>query len=52
VFEPFVTSKPANVGSGLGLYVCHQLVTKMRGQIEVARTGSDGTVIRVTLPVQ
>ncbi len=50
VFEPFVTTKPANVGTGLGLYVCHQLVTRMRGQIEVARSASDGTTFRVTLP--
>ena len=51
VFEPLMTTKPPDVGSGLGLYVCHQLVKGMRGQIDVVRSASDGTTFRVTLPL-
>ena len=52
VFEPFVTTKAPDVGSGLGLYVCHQIVKAMRGQIEVVRSSASGTTFRLTLPVR
>jgi PAS domain S-box-containing protein len=50
VFEPFYTTKPIGEGTGLGLAVCKQLVERMRGRIEIERTGKDGTTIAITLP--
>ena len=49
VFQPFVTSGKDN-GIGLGLAVVQKIVQEHSGEVVVERTGSDGTVIRVTLP--
>ncbi|MBR2468533.1 MAG: sensor histidine kinase [Fibrobacter sp.] len=32
--EPFVSGKPDNMGTGLGLYVCHEFVKSMDGKME------------------
>jgi signal transduction histidine kinase len=37
-------------GTGLGLFLVQQIVKMHRGRVEVAATGPDGTVFRVTLP--
>ena len=50
IFEPFFTTKPTGVGTGLGLSVCHSLVTKMGGTIEIASKATAGTTVRVVLP--
>ena len=50
VFEPFFTTKPPGVGTGLGLWVCYNIVTDHGGSIEVESTGPEGTTFRVCLP--
>jgi PAS domain S-box-containing protein len=49
LFEPYVTSKPG-VGTGLGMSICHGIVTALGGEIGVESTVGKGTTIRVTLP--
>jgi signal transduction histidine kinase len=52
IFEPFFTTK-GTVGTGLGLWVCKQLVEKNGGAIQVrsaTRGKRRGTTISVTLP--
>lgn len=49
VFEPFVTTKPSAEGTGLGLFVTHNIVTSAGGRIDVS-SGSDGTTFRIELP--
>jgi two-component system NtrC family sensor kinase len=52
IFEPFVTSKPAGVGTGLGLWICHGIVSALNGEITVESplAGGGGSQFRVTLP--
>ena len=52
IFDPFFTTKPAGKGTGLGLAVCHGIVTAHDGRIDVERNNGQGTRVRVTLPVQ
>jgi PAS domain S-box-containing protein len=50
VFDPFFTTKPLGEGTGLGLFVCHGIVTSLGGQIAVESTVGTGTAVRVRLP--
>ena len=50
IFNPFFTTKSAGGGTGLGLYVCHNLIQGLGGQIEVESTPGKGSTFRVILP--
>jgi PAS domain S-box-containing protein len=51
LFEPFFSTKEAT-GTGLGLWVTQQLVTKYQGKIRARSLQDRGTVFEVYLPVQ
>jgi CheY-like chemotaxis protein/two-component sensor histidine kinase len=51
IFDPFFTTKPRGVGMGLGLSICHGIVTSLGGQITVHSAPREGTTFRVALPV-
>jgi signal transduction histidine kinase len=48
--QPFVTSKPAGTGSGLGLSLCGLTVERHGGHMRLTQTGADGTTMRISLP--
>jgi two-component system NtrC family sensor kinase len=50
VFEPFYTTKGPGQGTGLGLSVCQQIVTRHGGQITVSSQLGEGTTFIVLLP--
>lgn len=50
VFDPFVTTKPAGQGTGLGLAVCHAIVEQLGGSIEATNRDRGGARFRVRLP--
>ena len=50
LFEPFFTTKPVGVGTGLGLYICHNLIDGMGGELTVESVEGRGTTFRVQLP--
>ncbi len=49
IFEPFFTTKPVGVGTGLGLWICHSVVTSAGGRIEVDTRVNQGSCFRVLL---
>ncbi|VTU34941.1 C4-dicarboxylate transport sensor protein DctB [Variovorax sp. RA8] len=51
LFEPFVTSKPAATGLGLGLVISAQLVRAMDGALRAANLPQGGACFVVDLPV-
>ena len=56
IFKPFFTTKPVGVGTGLGLYLCHEIIQKHGGTITVEnQTGENknpqGACFIVRLPL-
>jgi PAS domain S-box-containing protein len=51
VFEPFFTTKPVGVGTGIGLSVCHSVVTSHGGTIELEDAPGGGTAFVIRLPL-
>ena len=50
VFEPFFTTKPK--GSGLGLYISHDIVKRHGGAVTIQSEENRGTTITVELPLE
>jgi PAS domain S-box-containing protein len=51
LFDPFFTTKPAGEGTGLGLYISHQIVRGHGGEILVDSAPGRGAAFEVRLPL-
>jgi signal transduction histidine kinase len=53
IFQPFFTTKPTGEGTGLGLSMSYDIITKSHaGELHVKSTESKGTDFEIILPVQ
>ena len=50
LFEPYNTSK--DHGTGLGLFVCRQILNDCQGEITLAESTTTGTTFRIELPTE
>lgn len=50
IFDPFYTTKPEGVGTGLGLWICQGIVTGLGGAISVESEIDRGTTFVISLP--
>jgi two-component system NtrC family sensor kinase len=50
-FDPFFTTKEPGKGTGLGLRVSHNSITKMDGSIHVKNNFDKGAVVTVEIPI-
>lgn len=49
-FDPFFTTKEAGTGTGLGLWICYQIIERHRGTIHIDSRVDEGTTVTVELP--
>jgi len=52
IFKPFYTTKEVGQGTGLGLYISHEIVKRHGGTIHVRSETDRGTVVTIELPCQ
>jgi len=51
LFQPFFTTKPAGVGTGLGLHISKQIVEAHGGKLSVESRAGAGTTFTIALPI-
>ena len=51
IFDPFFTTKSIGEGTGLGLYICHDIISQHGGEITVQSDPGEGTAFIIRLPV-
>nr|WP_314444222.1 ATP-binding protein [uncultured Sphingomonas sp.] len=49
-FEAFFTTKGPHRGTGLGLYICRQIMIEAGGKLELANCPDGGAVLTITVP--
>jgi signal transduction histidine kinase len=52
IFDMFYRASKTSPGSGLGLYICREIIQKIKGSIDLQSTVNEGTRVMITIPVQ
>jgi len=53
IFQPFFTTKPTGLGTGLGLSMSYDIITKGHGgSLSVESSDGEGSIFMITLPVE
>lgn len=52
VCKPFFTTKSAGEGTGLGLYITHEIIRRYGGSFHIESAGGTGTLVNIEFPVR
>jgi signal transduction histidine kinase len=50
IFDPFFSTKDVGEGTGLGLFITHQIMERNRGLVQVQSTPGKGTTVMLRIP--
>ncbi len=51
IFDMFYRATHTGVGTGLGLYICQEIIKKLQGSIDVASVFGEGTTVTIKIPL-
>ncbi len=51
IFDPFFSTKKEGEGTGLGLYICRNIIAEHKGRIFLESAQQSGTTFRTVLPI-
>ncbi|GMT46461.1 MAG: hypothetical protein IEMM0007_0027 [bacterium] len=52
IFDPFFTTRDVGMGTGLGLYVSHEIIKQHNGTIDLKSRSGAGTTFIIKLPLK
>jgi two-component system, NtrC family, sensor kinase len=52
IFKPFFTTKEPGKGTGMGLYICHEIMRRHGGELSYSDRYGGGAEFALMLPVQ
>ncbi|MGB5436849.1 MAG: ATP-binding protein, partial [Maribacter sp.] len=52
IFQPFFTTKPTGQGTGLGLSLSYDIIKAHGGELKVETKVNEGTVFKISLPIE
>lgn len=52
IFEPFFSTKSVGQGTGLGLYICYEIIKELGGDIAIDTKLGEGTTFYISLPFE
>ncbi|MFM7596168.1 MAG: sensor histidine kinase [Flavobacteriales bacterium] len=50
IFEMFYRATTSSTGTGLGLYICKEIMNKLQGTIRMESTWGEGTSVYIHIP--
>ena len=50
IFKMFYRAGATNSGSGIGLYIVHEAISKLEGEIKISSTYGEGSIFEITIP--
>jgi two-component system NtrC family sensor kinase len=51
IFDPFFTTKEIGTGTGLGLHICHSIITSHGGTLSATSQPGQGSCFTISLPI-
>jgi signal transduction histidine kinase len=52
IFDMFYRASNTSAGTGLGLYICKEILNKMNGEIKVSSVKNEGTTVFIKIPLE
>lgn len=52
IFDMFYRASNTSAGTGLGLYICKEILNKMNGEIKISSVKDEGTTVFVKIPLE
>jgi signal transduction histidine kinase len=50
IFDMFYRASSSSQGTGLGLYICKEIVNKLNAKIEIQSKQNEGTIVQLSIP--